>query len=616
MDTAYRMTSVQFRFVADQGRSTVVLLFLNTRSLSLCFSIPTNMASSEYPTNNISAEVHEYYTSAIGSEARRAFKNLDDAAILDSLLATVQSSRTRNFIVDFSDGTSCSASNLSHQYVAALLEPERPEVLGTRWINIWHPSQQKSLLELLAKRYDFSPRLLALMCSDPRIPRYSRSSSQHRHNTSSRKPWVSSRGEPELEKGFDELSEQSSISSAGSVTGGNLYRIIKDLWHYSSIDFGRNYVCLGYNSLYGTKHAGEDPGDGLLPHCIRIWTWLLLCEDNTVISINEDPFPFSEGSLDPLQQRIVAETRRNLLNVFRSLSKVEDGSLMTRAPMALLPIRSRLGDTAEETAHRSSDIPGLLFYYLFENWHNSYTLITRRESRYGIELNKLRSEMFESPKLSHIDRLDSIGKELGVLRRHFEGYNRIIERLLEPQNATTASLQNSRVLTSQTSLDTVRPLVTEKESMLGVSLSSPARVRFRRLKDLIDLYALSEVEEYLKQKESLAAMNFQLIAIKESLDVERLTRITLLLTKVTIIFLPVSFMTSYFSVPLHDMLYTVKEYWTSFAIIFALSWTALFVFGVFSGSVQTVEVWRSLWQGLKTGGRRTQALARSLERIP
>lgn len=135
--------------------------------------------------------------------------------------------------------------------------------------------------------------------------------------------------------------------------------------------------------------------------------------------------------------------------------------------------------------------------------------------------------------------------------------------------------------------------------MLGVSLSSPARVHFRRLRDLIELYALNEVEEYLKQKDSLAAMNFQLIAIKESFDVEKLTRITLLLTKVTVIFLPVSFMTSYFSVPLVNMLYTVKDYWISFAVVFLLSWTALFVFGVFSGTMQTTDVFRVLWSRLK-----------------
>lgn len=176
--------------------------------------------------------------------------------------------------------------------------------------------------------------------------------------------------------------------------------------------------------------------------------------------------------------------------------------------MTLLPIRTRLGNTPEETAHRDSDAPGLLFYYLFENWHNSYTLVTRKESRYGVELSKVRAEMFEKPKLVHIDRLDKIGKELGVLKRHYSSYDKIIDRLLEPQTASAASLHNSQVVTSssQASLDTVRPVVTEKQSLMGVSLSSAARVRFKRLRDVIDLYALSEVEEYIKQKESLVAM--------------------------------------------------------------------------------------------------------------
>lgn len=562
------------------------------------------MASSEMPEDASPADIREYYRSVVGDEIQRSFRNLDDAANLESLLSTVQNISTWNFVVDFSDATSWASFDLSTPSFAALIAAHCPDALNTRWINIWYPNRQRSLLELLAKRYDFSPRLLALMCSDPKQVRRSQSSVRKRQKSRG-KFWRRNAVETELEFGFDELSEQTSISSYDSVSGLNLYRIVDNLWHYSSVDFGRNYVCIGYNSLYGTKHTGNADGDGLLPQCTRVWTWLVLCEDNTVISINEDPFPFSEGRIDLLQQRILSETRRNLVNVFRSLSIVDEGPLMAHAPMALMPIRARLGDTPEETVHRQTDTPGLLFYYLFENWHNSYTLITRRESRYGIELNNLRAEMFEQPKLCHIDRLDSVGKELGILRRHYESYKRIIDRLLETSTVTAASLQNSRVISqaSQTSLDTIRPLMTEKESMLGVSLSSPARVRFKRLRDLIDLYALSEVEEYLKQKDSLVSMNFNLIAIKESLDVEKLTRITLLLTKVTIIVLPVSLMTAYFSVPLAGTLYGVKEYWITFAVTLFLSWTALFVFGVFSGSVQTITFWRELWQGSQSVGR-------------
>ena len=563
------------------------------------------MAFSEMPEQSLPVDVEEYYHSVVGPEIQHTFRNLDDIATLDFSMTAVQSSSTYNFVVDFSDFASWVSFDLSTPSVAALLARDRPEALNTRWINIWYPSQHRRLLELLAKRYDFSPRLLALMCSDPTQATKSQSNTETQEKRH-RLPWHASHAKSDLEKGPDELSKHTSISSHESVTGHNLYRIINDLWHYSSIDFGRNYVCIGHNSLYGTRHGGEQPGEGPLPHCTRVWTWLVLCEDKTVISINEDPFPFAEGRLDPLQQRILYETRRNLVTVFRSLSMAQQEPPQTGPlPTTLLPLRARLGDTPEETAHRQTDVPGLLFYYLFENWHNSYTLIPRIESRYGMELKKLRAEMFELPKLCHIDRLDNIGKELGVLKRHYQSYNRIIERLLEPVTTTTASLQNSRVMSaaSETSLDTVRPLITEKESMLGVALSSPARARFKRLRDDIELYALNEVEEYIKQKDSLVTMNFNLIAIKESLDVERLTRITLLLTKVTIIFLPVSLMTAYFSVNLVNAVYTVKEYWISFAVIMFLSWAMLFVFGVFSGSVQTITFWRELRKGLKRAWR-------------
>jgi hypothetical protein len=448
------------------------------------------------------------------------FQSLDDPEIAGSLIGRTQDASTSNFVLDFGEDGAYVAFDLTDPTVEDLMESDRPDSLNARWINIWYPQRQKQMIETLARIYDFSPRLLGLMCSDPMQPQTPAPS--QRPSRKARRFWnkssqASSSAEDDSAKCSDELSEHYSITSHESSQGGNIYRIVNDLWHYSSIDFGRNYVCLGYNSLYGTKYTGATTDcdvfdEDHLPHCHRVWTWLLLCKDSTVITINEDPFPLdSSNYLSPLQQRIFTETRRNLTNVFRSLSLLDSDPLHTRNPMTLLPLRSRLGRTPEESAHRTSDTPGLLFYYLFENWHNSYTLITRKESRYGTELSSLRRDMLAAPKLAHIDRLDRIGKELGVLRRHYEAYNRLIERVLEPVAPTIASLENSRVVSESSdagSVDTVRGigLVTEKESMLGVSLSSPARVRFARLKDLIDLYALNEIEEYLKQKESLVSL--------------------------------------------------------------------------------------------------------------
>lgn len=463
---------------------------------------------------SVASQAQEYYNSVPHEYVQDGcFRNMDTSSDMEHILSVAQHSATDSFVVDFSDRAAFCAFDLPANAITSLLDTDRPDVLSTRWINLYHPYQHRIILENIATRYDFSPRLFALMASDPKQPRHDQSRTTLDKPVRRRTWGVSSPArspasfdsERDLQ---DELSEHSSIFSKDSTARGNLYAIVDDIYHYSSVDLGRAYVCVGYNSLYGTKTPGEEGIHGLLPNCTRVWTWLIICSDNTVISINEDPFPFAGGNLTALQQRILFETKRNLVNVLRSLSMNNDLPLLANNPLTLLPIRIRLGHTACETAHRSSDSPGLLFYYLFENWHNSYTLVTRKESRYGVELNELRKEMYECPRLHHIDRLDSIGRELGVLRRHYESYTSIVDRLLEPQSASPASLQNSQVVSSDSrvSLDTIRPVVLEKPSMLGIGLSSAARARFRRLRHLLDLYALSEVEEFIKQKDSLVTM--------------------------------------------------------------------------------------------------------------
>nr|POE49305.1 hypothetical protein CFP56_32455 [Quercus suber] len=545
-------------------------------------------------------DFRQYYQNFDDLALQQEFQDLDDPNVLDAGLSALKSCSTTSYVVDMGKDAAWAAFDLTAASVSCLLNSDRPESLTTRWINIFYPERSKHLIETIAKRYDFSPRLLAMLSSDSW---QARPDSRDTSNPCSLRQagksfWTQNLkahdAAIELEEGPNEHSLDQSAPTRSSLDHGNIYRIANELWHYTSIDFGRSYICIGYNSLYGTKCAVpmDESEEGFLHQVTRVWTWLVICEDSTVISITEDLFPFAHDHWSEMQQHISTEVRRNLANVFRSLSMAEMNVLQTQNPMALLRIRMRVGSTIEETVHRESDTPGLLFYYLFENWHNSYTLITRRESRFGVELAKLRLDMFRAPRLHHIDRLDKLGRELGLLQRHYTAYNRIIERLLEPQGVTAASLHNSQIMNdaaSRVSSETVRPLevITERESMLGVSISSAARARFRRLKDLIDLYALNEVEEYLKQKDALVAMNFNLIAIKESLDVEKLTRITLFLTKATFLFLPVSLVIGYFSIDLVGIEYTVAQFWTAASIMLVLSFTALSVFGLWSGSMQS-----------------------------
>lgn len=152
-------------------------------------------------------------------------------------------------------------------------------------------------------------------------------------------------------------------------------------------------MCIGYNSLHNvrTKQNDDHPEDADraqdMPHGKRVWHWLLMCEDKTVISISEDPFPFVNNALPAHDLRTLFTTRRNLVNVFRQLTKAP--TPLREAELIQLPIRHRLGNSDEETAHRPTDAPGLLFYYLFEDWGATFNLISRREHGYAAELDRL-----------------------------------------------------------------------------------------------------------------------------------------------------------------------------------------------------------------------------------
>lgn len=122
------------------------------------------------------------------------------------------------------------------------------------------------------------------------------------------------------------------------------------------------------------------------------------------------------------------------------------------------------------------------------------------------------------PEVKIIDELHHVGRQLGVLKRMYQSYALIIERILERQKPVrTPTARKPDQLSDHTaqvvhdvslgkvehSTDTQtfgEPLSTQN---YGVSLSSAAAVRFERLKDRINLYALSEIQECLDEKEAL-----------------------------------------------------------------------------------------------------------------
>lgn len=106
-----------------------------------------------------------------------------------------------------------------------------------------------------------------------------------------------------------------------------------------------------------------------------------------VISIHENPFPGHPGRLDEKEQAALHIIRTNLLNVFKQLSKVNE-EMTAKNPIMALKIRSRVY-SEKGTPISNSDAPSLLFYYLFDDWFTSYSLVARKQHQYGKKLERL-----------------------------------------------------------------------------------------------------------------------------------------------------------------------------------------------------------------------------------
>lgn len=124
--------------------------------------------------------------------------------------------------------------------------------------------------------------------------------------------------------------------------------------------------------------------------------------------------------------------------------------------------------------------------------------------------------MFFKPEVGLIDKLHQYGRQLAVLKRLYQSYALILERIIDTQQPTSSSQayigSNYFQRNSEKSNLASQPRDTSQlpngdsvleSKALGVSLSMSATARFGRLRDRINLYALSEIQECLDEKESL-----------------------------------------------------------------------------------------------------------------
>ncbi|OJD26316.1 hypothetical protein ACJ73_02302 [Blastomyces percursus] len=546
------------------------------------------------------------YYSSITSRPRlwEAFRNLDNAIHFAECRGSLVDESTQNFIVDFGDDEAYAAFDLEEEDFAALLSSKRPKSLETRWINIWSPERQPELVQTVASNYKVSARLQAMMVSDPVIPSQdipAVSPKLTSIDTEEPEPESEPEGKSlptsvaDLEGGYQLGGVQRAGTALSSLDGTgfsriSLSQIVNKIWHFSSVDYGEKCMDL-------TR--------------VVVWTWLLICDDGTVISIHETPFPGPTGLTPGERQKAVEVIRRNTNLVFSAISSQhiasERGNALITTYVRNFP--NKTGTAAIKPREGAS----LLFYYLFDNWPANYNLVIGREHSYNAALDKLRRRMLERAQVQLIDDLHRLGRELAVLKRIYQSYDLIVNRVLKRQRVLREEIRNSQPANmhhppSQRSSHFGFDLLSRGDSwksngfdeinpseLGGIQLSSAAVGRFERLLDRIRLYALSEIDECLAEKESMTFMVFNLIAVKDSQAVERLTRTTILIAKATILFLPVTLMTGYFSTEIEELqgVYTVKQYWIAFAVLLVLSALVLVIYGWATDTVEGKTIYVS-----------------------
>ena len=104
--------------------------------------------------------------------------------------------------------------------------------------------------------------------------------------------------------------------------------------------------------------------------------------------MHENPLPVSQAISNTNEEHDERTTlvlgRQSLLNSFRQLSKSNEQRKSTN-PFMTLGIRS--GSQAIDGS--LPDAPGLLFYYLFDDWYSTYSLVIRDKNQYTAKLEKL-----------------------------------------------------------------------------------------------------------------------------------------------------------------------------------------------------------------------------------
>lgn len=179
-----------------------------------------------------------------------------------------------------------------------------------------------------------------------------------------------------------------------------------------------------------------------------------------------------------------------------------------------------------------------------------------------------------------IKELYVIGRELRTNQHMHEGYSSIIKRILEYKQVSSPSATFASHPTTPNASFHFQPAQFLPSPPRRITLALSASERFERLGDRIHLLVLSSLNEALSEKDALLSTYFNITAQLDSISTTKLTKNAAILSKLGVLFLPVSLMTAYFSVQIDDLqgVYTARTYWVAFAVIMSVSVACLFFF--------------------------------------
>ncbi|KAI0125762.1 hypothetical protein BJ170DRAFT_446288 [Xylariales sp. AK1849] len=538
------------------------------------------------------------------------FQDFDDEGVFNETRREAAAEGCENFVVDFGPKGARIARNLKADNFAYLLQQDqRGGDYPIRWINIWDTSAQKEAVGIIGERYAFSQRLLSLMIFATTMKRQAAQLKEKRTAATNTGPKSISTSQLDVEKGLnDETEPRPADKDALPRLEGEeieLYLLLKDTVQYTSIDQTEKALCIGAHWLHKRPLIPGQHGETdrkLMPP--KHWLWLTLCDDNTIVTFNESPTfePTPKGvAEDKWRQDQIQSMRANSLNVLLQQS-CHGFKLFEQRPLSQSLIRTALKQAVDRSEkpdlpRTHSDLPllsdgrgtsigddgtSLLFYYLFEDYAAAGPLKAAGRILEEMTPKVLTSSHRKSKTKSSqiIPRLHNLSKDLRTLKHLFENYKILITKIMSATTLPDSPAQNTRLST----LSRSNTNVTEPYGNLGadhkVYLTQPALQRFDRLRDRLQGLMLSTIDGQFEEITALSDTYFNLTQQKDSAATAKLTRSATLLAKLSVFFLPISFMTSYFSIQIEDLYqwWTASTYWYAFAVIAGVSFVSLFFF--------------------------------------